>query len=169
MRIRHNSHFGRIFPLCKTSSGCFSFSPLVTAKNQSSFPFLQHLSCDKNKIKKSKQRFEREEMNFNTLSYISLMFFSCFFQTHSCNKLYTFLDSQVIQFYYFVDPSFPFRSSEGALLSLTHNVLMEKIVVKHEANNFVFSIQRVCLFPPFVVLTAGKAKSKLVGDEAPWM
>ena len=26
---------------------------------------------------------------------------------------------------------------------------MEKIIAKHETNNFVFSIQRVCLFAPF--------------------
>ena len=26
---------------------------------------------------------------------------------------------------------------------------MEKIIAKHETNDFVFSIQKVCLFPPF--------------------
>ena len=26
---------------------------------------------------------------------------------------------------------------------------MEKIIAKHETNDFVFSIQRACLFPPF--------------------
>ena len=34
-------------------------------------------------------------------------------------------------------------------LALSHGIFMEKIIAKHETNVFVFSIQRVCLFPPF--------------------
>ena len=38
---------------------------------------------------------------------------------------------------------------QRVFLALSHNVFMEKIIAKHETNVFVFSIQRVCLFPPF--------------------
>ena len=34
-------------------------------------------------------------------------------------------------------------------LSLSHGVFMEKTIAKRETNDFVFSIQRVSLFPPF--------------------
>ena len=49
----------------------------------------------------------------------------------------------------FADLRFSFRSREGASLSLSQGVLMEKIIAKHETNDFVFSYQRICLFPPF--------------------
>ena len=48
---------------------------------------------------------------------------------------------------YFADLRRSFGSSEGA--SLFHSILMEKIIVKHEKNDFVFFFQGVCLFPPF--------------------
>ena len=33
--------------------------------------------------------------------------------------------------------------------SLSQGVLMEKIIAKHETNDFVFSYRRVCIFPSF--------------------
>ena len=51
---------------------------------------------------------------------------------------------------------FLFETARG-LCSL-RSILMEKIVVKHEANDFVFSNQKVCLFP--LLFFAEKAKSK---------
>ena len=47
----------------------------------------------------------------------------------------------------FADLRFSLWNSEGVSHSPT--VFMEKIIAKRETNAFVFSIQRVCLFPPF--------------------
>ena len=48
----------------------------------------------------------------------------------------------------FADPRFSFWSSECALLSLSKRYY-EKIIADNETNNFVFSLQRVFLFPSF--------------------
>ena len=48
----------------------------------------------------------------------------------------------------FCRSTLPFLKQRGCL-ALSHGVLTEKIIAKHETNDFVFSIQRVCLFPPF--------------------
>ena len=44
IRMRHNFFFGRSFSLCKKVEVVFSFSPLVTRKDQSKFSFLCHVS-----------------------------------------------------------------------------------------------------------------------------
>ena len=49
IRMRHNFFFGRSFSLCKKVEVVFSFSPLVTRKDQSKFSFLCHVSRHQNK------------------------------------------------------------------------------------------------------------------------
>lgn len=163
MRIWHNSYFGRIFPLCKTILDVSLFLHwLLQRTNQvSRFSSIYHVI--KTKQKKIKTKVQKTGTEFQYLFLHFSNVFQLLFAKHSYGKLYTFLLSQVIQFSYLAGPSFPFWSSEGALLSLTHSVLMEKIVVKHEANNFVFSIQRVCLFFSFCYFDCRKSKEQIGG------
>ena len=65
----------------------------------------------------------------------------------------------------FADLRFSFRSSKGCL-TLLHSVLMEKVIAKHYRNDFVFSFQRVCLFPPF---DWRKIKEQVAGRRTSWI
>ena len=47
----------------------------------------------------------------------------------------------------FADPRFSLSNSDGGLLS--ESIITEKVIAKHEINNFMFSLERVFPFSPF--------------------
>ena len=47
----------------------------------------------------------------------------------------------------FADPHFSLLNSDGVLLS--ESVIKEKVIAKHETNNFMFSLERVFPFSSF--------------------